>query len=390
MVVDQIHAGRQTHGPEAPRVLRGRRAPLAARRLSRRATRLGALLLAALSAQICCLAEDRLKNMRRQRPDRSSPWFRPNEGECARRSRRWDSAEHEDGRAATVPNMLTGPGWAGRSRLDCGRLRGGGDSSVDLDATSSIVSSDESADNTDTEDGDHSGGDSEGSADEANEEDGLEELTQDLAGMKTRLARPPLQRPPMQSSSEESEEDEKELARKEAAAAAIAAAKAARMQRREDADKEKTKDKLRSPILCVLGHVDTGKTKLLDKIRRTNVQEGEAGGITQQIGATFFPIDALRQGWRIDPPALSHSRKPAVSTGAGTKERGDKTADPGGADGQYRVPGLLVIDTPGHESFSNLRSRGASLCDICVLVIDLVHGLEPQVPACSLAPAPED
>ncbi len=111
----------------------------------------------------------------------------------------------------------------------------------------------------------------------------------------------------------------------------------------------------RQPIVCVLGHVDSGKTSLLDELRKTTVQAREAGGMTQHIGASFFPVETLKQ---LIGPYMS-----TFKTG-------------------IEIPGLLIVDTPGHEAFTNLRRRGGSVADIAILVVNAVRGFEAQTFEC--------
>ena len=110
-------------------------------------------------------------------------------------------------------------------------------------------------------------------------------------------------------------------------------------------------DKIRSPIVSVLGHVDHGKSSILDQVRESNILKTEAGAITQAIGASIIPIDII-------------------------KKKCGKLLDSLKMD--FTIPGLLVIDTPGHAAFTSLRKRGGALADIAIVVIDINEGFKPQ------------
>ncbi|RMD67760.1 translation initiation factor IF-2 [Candidatus Pacearchaeota archaeon] len=109
-------------------------------------------------------------------------------------------------------------------------------------------------------------------------------------------------------------------------------------------------EKIRQPIVTLAGHVDHGKTSILDCFRGTCVQEKEAGGITQRIYFTKYPLDKVRQTC------------PLIDK-AGIK---------------LQIPGFLFIDTPGHAAFTNLRKRGGSLADLAILVVSIKEGIKPQ------------
>ncbi len=108
---------------------------------------------------------------------------------------------------------------------------------------------------------------------------------------------------------------------------------------------------IRAPIACILGHIDHGKTSLLDYIRGTVVQQREAAGITQHIGASYFPTEDIKA-------FLSKSKQEF-------------------AEKDIKLPGILIVDTPGHAAFMNLRKRGGAVADIAILVIDVMSGTMP-------------
>jgi translation initiation factor 5B len=108
---------------------------------------------------------------------------------------------------------------------------------------------------------------------------------------------------------------------------------------------------IRSPICTVEGHVDHGKTSILDRIRGTSVVTGEAGKITQAIGASIIPLSTIQ---KICGPLLKTLKM------------------------KFNIPGLLFIDTPGHAAFTALRKRGGNLADIAIVVIDINEGIMPQ------------
>jgi len=111
-----------------------------------------------------------------------------------------------------------------------------------------------------------------------------------------------------------------------------------------------TTNKIRQPIVTVCGHVDHGKTSLLDSIRQSSVQENEAGGITQKISFTLCTLEQLKNAC----PLIEKSEI------------------------KMNIPGFLFIDTPGHAAFTNLRKRGGSLADLAILVIDINEGIKQQ------------
>jgi translation initiation factor 5B len=128
------------------------------------------------------------------------------------------------------------------------------------------------------------------------------------------------------------------------------------MSKKKDDQKDKPakvdkSKRIKAPICVILGHIDHGKTSILDAVRGTAVQAREAGGITQQIGASYFPIETIKE------ICGDMMKKGSI---------------------KLKIPGILIVDTPGHAAFLNLRARGASVADIAIVVVDVLAGFQPQ------------
>ncbi|MEM7826410.1 MAG: translation initiation factor IF-2 [Candidatus Aenigmatarchaeota archaeon] len=108
---------------------------------------------------------------------------------------------------------------------------------------------------------------------------------------------------------------------------------------------------IRSPIIVTVGHIDHGKTTLLDKIRGTAVTRLEPGMISQHVGASYIPIETLKKicGNLIQKLKI-----------------------------EVKIPGLLLLDTPGHAAFITLRRRGGAVSDLAILVVDITEGFQEQ------------
>src|SRR3989344_1557361 len=112
---------------------------------------------------------------------------------------------------------------------------------------------------------------------------------------------------------------------------------------------------LRQIIVTVMGNVDSGKSHIIDAIKKTSIVKSEPGQITQSINAYSLSLEDIK---KICGKLLEQSKK------------------------QFDIPGILFIDTPGHAAFSNLRKRGGNLADIAILVIDINEGLKSQTYEC--------
>ena len=123
----------------------------------------------------------------------------------------------------------------------------------------------------------------------------------------------------------------------------------------ENPEGNELNEEFKSPIISIFGHVDAGKTSLVDTIRNSRKAQDEAGGITQSIGS--YTVNAN------DITEFSNSIK--------NKFKIDSL-----------IPGFLIIDTPGHSAFSALRQQGSTLCNIAILVIDLIKGVQDQTKEC--------